>query len=157
MKATYAGVPKSKRTDKGVQTESADPNVSPSGSYRYKPYPKTKPTPEPERNLPVDAGHLNTTANAFYRGDREFLECIVDLKAQTAAILEYVNRTETQLHSAYSALERIESYVRHWEGIGEPQRPSGDEDPRKSSGDKVTLAPDESDKKGARYADIFLF
>jgi hypothetical protein len=152
--ATSKKTSKSKRTAKGIQTESTDPDASPRGSYRYEPYPKAKPTPEPERGLPADRDYLETlgaAAKALYRGDRELLEYIVALEDRTAAILEHVNRTETQLRSAQGALERIQSYVRRWEEIGGFQQPFGDGDSRmKLDGDKVTLAPDESDEEDVR-------
>ena len=89
---------------------------------RYEPYRKASPTPEQEGNLPADTEELKTldaTAKTLYKSDREVLEYIDSLRRRTAAMLEHVNRTDSQLRSSKGAMERIQLFVAQWEEIGD--------------------------------------
>lgn len=107
--------PKGKTTAK---VESVDVASSPRNGYRYEPYRKAGQTPEPEGNLPADPKELESldaTAKKLYAMDREILKYIEDLKRRTAAILEQVNRNDSQLRAANGAMGRIENFVLNWQ------------------------------------------
>lgn len=85
--------------------------------HRYEPYRKGDPTQEPEGGFPSDPTDLKTldaTAKKLYKNDREILEYVESLKDRTAAILEYINRTDSQLRASDSAIKVIEQFVRDW-------------------------------------------
>ena len=93
--------------------------------YRYNPYRRADPTPVPEGDLPADPEDLETldeTAKLVYRRDRELLEYIESIKDRTAAILSYVNQTESKLHSHRGSMERLRQYIHHRARIDDPSR-----------------------------------
>jgi len=86
-----------------------------------RPYRKAIPTPEPEGNLPADPKELeilDSTTKTLYKSDREVLEYIESLKHRTAAVLEQVSRTDSQLLSCKGVMARIQSFVGQWEKMG---------------------------------------
>ena len=81
---------------------------------RYEPYRRAEPTPDREANFPADPEELKTldaTAKTLYKSDREVLEYVETLNRRTAATLEYVNRTDSQLRASKAVMGRIELYV----------------------------------------------
>lgn len=93
--------------------------------YRYNPYRRADPTPVPEGDLPADPEDLETldeTAKLVYRRDRELLEYIESIKDRTAAILSYVNQTESKLHSHRGSMERLRQYIHHRARIDDRSR-----------------------------------
>jgi len=106
--------PKKRVAEEAKQVGSVDTPVHQRARRRYEPYRKADPTPEPEGNLPADPEDLealDATAKILYKSDRETLEYIGALKRRTAAVLELVNRTGSQLHSYKGAMERLQLFV----------------------------------------------
>jgi hypothetical protein len=144
--------------------EPADAPAPQQVGYRYEPYRKASPTPELEGNLPADPEELATldaTAKMLYKSDREVLEYIESLKHRTAAVLEHVNRTDSQLRSCNGAMERIQLFVAQWQKMEDhwtPQQLFGDGKFRaKWVDDRMNLLDsDESDDEdNAPYAEKF--
>lgn len=99
-------------------TEPADPPAPQRAQHRYEPYRKASPTPEREADLPADPEELETldaTAKMLYKSDREVLEYINSIRRRTAAMLEHVNQTDSQLRSSKGAMERIQLFVGQWQ------------------------------------------
>lgn len=114
--------PKGKATEKAKLATPVDAPTSQRVRYRYEPYRKADPTPEPEADLPADPEELETldaTAKTLYKSDREVLEYIESLKRRTSAMLEHVNRTDSQLRSCKGSMERIQSFVAQWKKMGD--------------------------------------
>jgi hypothetical protein len=143
--------PKKKAATKAKPAGPVDAPVPQRVRYRYEPYRKADPTPEPEGNLPADLEELETldaTAKMLYKSDREVLEYIEALNHRTAAVLEHVNRTNSQLRSCKGAMERIDVFVDQWQKIDDQwthQQLFG-EGPFEESSDEEDYAP---------YADCF--
>lgn len=120
--------PKKKVTKRPESPESV---VSPTPrrvQYRYTPYRRADPTPESEGDLPADPKDLETldeTVKLIYRRDRELLEYIESIKNRTAAILLYVNRTESKLDLHKGSMERLRQYMHRQAGTDD--RPLGRE------------------------------
>lgn len=120
---------------------------------RYEPYRKADPTPEPEANLPADPEELDTldaTAKVLYKNDREALEYIESLKRRTAAVLEHVNRSDSQLRSYKGSMERIQLFVGQWKKMDDhwthEQLPgNGDLRAERENGKMKVLYSNESD------------
>ncbi|KAF9778720.1 hypothetical protein BJ322DRAFT_1114057 [Thelephora terrestris] len=103
-----------KAAKKSEPTESIDDPANQQGQYRYEPYRKADPTPEPEGSRPADLEELDTldaTARVLFKSDREVLEYVEALNYRAAAILEYATRTGSQLHSYKGVRGRIELFV----------------------------------------------
>ena len=106
--------PKKQVARKAKQVESVDAPPPRPPRFRYEPYRKAEPTPEPEGNLPADPEELealDATAKMLYKSDREILDYIESLKHRTAAMMEHVNRTGSQLRSSRGAMKRIQFFV----------------------------------------------
>jgi len=123
---------------------------------RYEPYRKADPTPEPEGNLPADPEDLETldaTAKALYKSDREALEYIEALKRRTTAILEHVNRTDSQLRSHKGTMERIQLF------LNQRQKPDDQWTHQQLSGGKdnaeVLGSHESSEEDDVPYAEVF--
>ena len=111
---------KRKATGKAKSVKSVDTPAP--RRARYEPYRRAEPTPEREANLPADPEELETldaTAKKLYRSDREVLEYIESLKHRTAAVLEHVNRTDSQLRSCKGAMERMQLFASQWQKMGD--------------------------------------
>lgn len=99
------------------------------GRYRYNPYLNVNPTPESEGNRladPEDLEKLDATAKMLYKSDREVLKYIEALNHRTAAVLERVNRTNSQLRSCDDIMKRMKLFVGQRQEIGfqwAPQQP----------------------------------
>jgi len=109
-----------KRVDKTQSVEPADAPAPPRVRDRYHPYRRADATLDPEDNIPADTEALETldaTAKMLYKSDREVLEYIEALKHRTAAMLEHVNRTDSQLRSCKGAMERMHLFVGQWQKI----------------------------------------
>jgi len=125
------GKKKTQRKQVAKETGPVEPvgaSASQPDRYRYEPYRKADPTPEPEGNLPASPEELETldaTAKMIYKSDREMLEYIEALKNRTAAMLEYVNRTSSQLRSSKGAMERIQLFVDQWQKTDDQQFEDG--------------------------------
>lgn len=156
---------KKKVTGKGKQVEPVDAPAPQQDRCRYEPYKKADPTPEPEGNLPADPEDLETldaTAKMLYKSDREVLEYIESLNRRTAAILEHVNRTDSQLRSSKGAMERIQLYVDQWQKIDDHRTHrqlfgDGNFRAKWEAGKMKMLDSDESSEEedNAPYAGIF--
>lgn len=124
--------PKKRVAEKAKQVEPVDAPASQQARCRYEPYRKAEPTTEPEGSLPANPEDLETldeTAKMLYKSDREVLEYIEALKHRTAAMLEHVNRTSSQLRSHKGAMERMQLFVNKWQQTDDHwthQRPFGD-------------------------------
>ena len=138
-----------KRAEPG---ESVDDPAAQRGQYQYDPYRKAGPTPEPEGSRPADPEELDTlnaTARVLFKSDREVLDYVEALNYRTAAILEYANRTGSQLRSSKGVRERIELYVDQLQETGDRgahQQPSGDAPvvAKRKSGEVEASGSDES-------------
>jgi len=109
---------KRKTSKRAKTTELVDPPVPKRPRDRYEPYRRAEPTPEREAALPADPEELETldaTAKKLYKSDREVLEYVETLRRRTAAMLEHVNRTDSQLRACKGAMGRIELYMGHWQ------------------------------------------
>lgn len=146
--------PKKRVAKKTKQAEPVDAPPPQPARSRYEPYRRTEPTPEPEGDLPADPEQLETldaTAKMLYKSDREVLEYIESLKHRTAAMLEHVNRTGSQLRSSRGAMERIRLFVGqrkkvddHW---SHPQR--------FGNGSEMEV-PDSEEEDNTPYDEIFV-
>jgi hypothetical protein len=147
------------------QAEPVDAPAPQQVRSRYEPYRKADPTPEPEGNLPADPEDLETldsTAKVLYKSDREVLEYVEALNHRTAAILEHVNRTGSQLRSCKGAMERIQLFVDRWQKVDDRwthQQRHGDGNFRAKweDGKMRVLDSDEpsEEEDNAPYADNF--
>jgi hypothetical protein len=156
---------KRKAATKTDPVKSVDATATRRSQYRYEPYRKADPTPEPEGNCPSDFEDLQTldaTAKMIYKSDLEILEYIEALQGRTSAILEQVNRNDSQLRSGQYAMERIEQYACNWQKMDDhwtDQQLLGDGNFRAKweNGKKIILGSDESsdEEEGARCAEIF--
>ena len=170
MKKTVSKKKKKKASKKQVagkakQVERVDTPTSQQARYRYEPYRRADPTPEPEGNLPADSEDLETldaTAKMLYKSDREVLEYIEALNHRTAAMLEHVNRNGSQLRSCKGAMERIDLFVDNWQKMDDHwthQQLFGDGTFRAKweDGKMKVLDPDESSEEedDAPYAKNF--
>lgn len=111
-------VPRERKTTRTKPSEPADAIAPPRVRYRYEPYRKADPNQEQEGDYPADPEDLrklDATAKAIYRSDREMLEYIEALNRRTAAVLEHVNRTSSQLRSCEGVMERIDLFVGQWQ------------------------------------------
>lgn len=111
MKKTIGKKKKAPKTRVTTRTKLHEPADAPQRiQYQYEPYRKADITPEPEGDRPAspeDLETLDATAKTLYRSDREALEYIEALNHRTAAILEHVNRTSSQLRSCEDVVERL--------------------------------------------------
>lgn len=114
--------------------------------YRYDPYRKVDPIPESEGNLPASPDELETLdamAKMIYQGDREALEYIEALQRRTAAIMEQIDRTGSQLHSVNSTIGKMQLFIGHWSKMSDRRthkQLSGDGNSRtKWGGGKMTM------------------
>lgn len=106
--------PKKRVVARTTLSEPTEPHATQRARFRYEPYQKADPTPEPELNRPAssrDLEALDVTVKTLYKSDREVLEYIEALNRRTAAILEHVNRTSSKLRSCEGIMERIELFV----------------------------------------------
>lgn len=97
-----------------------DPPARKRARNRYEPYQRTEPTPEREAILPADPEKLETldaTTKRLYKSDLEVLKYVKTLKYRTVAVLEHVNRTDSQLRACMGAMGRIDLYMARWEKI----------------------------------------
>ena len=120
VKKTGSNKKTSKRnTSKRAKTaEPVDPPAPKRPRERYEPYRRAEPTPEREAALPADPEELETldaTAKKLYKSDREVLEYIEALRRRTAAMLEHVNRTDSQLRACKGVIGRIGLYMGQWQ------------------------------------------
>ncbi|KAF9643610.1 hypothetical protein BDM02DRAFT_3132313 [Thelephora ganbajun] len=154
--------PKKRVATKAKPAEQADAPAP--QRARYEPYRKADPTPEPEGNLPADPEELETldaTAKMLYKSDREVLEYIETLKHRTAAMLEHVNRTDSQLRSCKGVMGRIQLFVGQWKKIGDRwthQELFGDDNFRakwENGKMKVLGSNESSDEEDAPNPDLF--
>ena len=107
---------KRKTSKRTKAAESVDPPAP--QRARYEPYRRAEPTPERDAMLPADPDELETldaTAKKLYKSDREVLEYVEALKRRTAAMLEHVNRTDSQLRAYKGAMGRIGLYMDQWQ------------------------------------------
>lgn len=108
-----------RKTSKRTKTaEPADPPAPKRPRDRYVPYRRADPTPEREAALPADPEDLETldaTAKKLYKNDREVLEYVEILRRRTAAMLEHVNRAESQLRACKGVMGRIGFFMGHWQ------------------------------------------
>jgi len=112
-KASKRKAPKLAKT-----AEPVNPPATPRARDRYEPYRRAEPTPEREAALPADPEELETldaTAKQLYKSDREALEYVESLKHRTAAMLEHVNRTGSQLRACKGVIGRIDLFVAQWQ------------------------------------------
>lgn len=114
-----------KKKEVASTTKPPEPVAAPAprqDKYRYEPYRKANPTPEPEGNRPADSKDLESldvTAKMIYKSDREILTYIEALNHRTAAILEHVNRTGSQLRSCEVIMEKIELSAGQSQRVGD--------------------------------------
>jgi hypothetical protein len=133
------------RTESSESSESVDSVSWPGVQYRYEPYRKAGPTPEPERSRPADPRDLEAleaTTEAIYKSDREALEYIEATNRRTAAILEHVNRTRSQLRSFDDVMERIGLFLGQRQNTGDRwagQRSFDDDSLWEKSVDNMTV------------------
>ena len=109
---------KRKTSKRSKTVEPVDPPAPKRPRNRYEPYRRAEPTPEREAALPADPEELETldaTAKKLYKSDREVLEYVEALKRRTAAMLEHVNRADSQLRACKGAMGRIGLYMGHWQ------------------------------------------
>ncbi|KAF9777869.1 hypothetical protein BJ322DRAFT_514935 [Thelephora terrestris] len=111
---------------------------------------------------PEDLETLDATAKMLYKSDLEILQYIEALQGRTAAILEQVNRNDSQLRSGQCAVERIEQYACNWQKMDDrwtDQQLLGDGNFRAKweDGKRIILGSDESsdEEEGARCAEFF--
>jgi len=89
---------------------------------RYEPYRGAEPTPEREANFPADQEELkalDATAKTLYKSDREVLEYVETLKRRADAMLEHMNRSDSQLRVSKGVTERIDLYLVQWQKVEE--------------------------------------
>lgn len=116
---------KKRKNRVATRTKPSEPTDSPSSQgiqYSYEPYRKADSTPEPERSHPADSNDLetlNATTKTIYKSDREVVEYIEAINHRTAAILECVNRTGSQLRSYEGVLNRMELFVSQQQNAGD--------------------------------------
>jgi len=92
------------------RAKAAEPVEPPAPLDRYEPYRRAEPTPEREAALPADPEELETldaTAKQLFKSDREVREYVESLKLRTAAMLEHVKRTSSQLRACKGSMGRI--------------------------------------------------
>lgn len=90
--------------------------------YPYVPHPEADLGSEPEDSGPADPRDLETldaTAKMLFKGDREILGYIEALNYRTAAILEHVNRTKSELLLCKDSRERIKLFVDNLQKTGD--------------------------------------
>jgi hypothetical protein len=112
-----------------VKAEPVDTTFSNRDGCRYEPYREAEPEGFVSAD-PKDLELLDATAKELYARDRETLQYIQDLKQRTAAMLEHVDRNQSQLRAAHGAMERIAEFVRNYQkmdGHWTPQQLLGDD------------------------------
>jgi len=119
--AKKTGSKKRSKRETSKQAGAAEPVDPPARQRaRCEPYRRAEPTPEREAALPADPEELKTldaTAKTRYKSDREVLEYVKTLNCRAAAMLEHVNRANSQLGAGKGVMERIEFYVAQWQKV----------------------------------------
>lgn len=154
---------KASRRKPPKQTRAPDSVDPKRAKGRYEPYRKADPTPEPEASLPADPGYLDSldaTAKMLYKRDREVLEYVKSLKKRTAAMLDHVDRNDSQLRSHKGTMKRIRLFASQWSKMEDRwshEELLGDGNFRATwrDGKMVVLEPDEPDDEvdNAPYAE----